>query len=1217
LDLSEEFPHCYVNKNLKEAVYAVMFSLQNEKNPIITGLDGNGLTQVARWCAKCYNMIIHKEENKQDLEDILCLCTKNLQCSDLIGVTKPVPKNKNSNNNEVLEFKEGFLIKAIKTGKTVVLDCINEANATVGERLNGLLDKKNSEEETYFDVPENPEELQIKIHKNFRMICTCNINKIKEMSPAFVNRFDVIVLENQLEDITDESLSELITYFMLSFERIPKKKIEIKEKNRIQLNEGSSSEEEEQEEKEKKEETKSNKEIKKEIIEKEKKFANENKQLIEQIIKKLKYLPKTTLTDTEKSTKDYTHKLTMTAISRLCYSIMKLKKEFQGKYTNYNITEKDIVDTVFELLFREKTENIKISENIFNALLELLIEENKKKSPEEEKYFFEDSSSLKIFTVTVYLSSLINLYLCVVSPPGSGKTTSARAIAEIRAKLLKQEVSFYIHTFHSSTKPNDYYGTTTIGESGVIFKKGSLTNSLNEGSVFIADEFNISSESNMKAVTPVLEQCFNQNLVIPGIEEETQIDPNFFFIICQNDVGTFGRNELPEKMKNKLRKIEYPEQKVEEIQSICVRINNSLYSEEHKNRMSDSDARCAGKFMNEVNKANILRQQWSLRDISKIFNRIKTKKIEDNAYKNINTEIELLFYALSPISEDEDNKEILNKIIKLIKKVFKDSELTEEDLRRTYTGQPYLEEEEKNDGNIITFYIRKHNSYILFDEISLKSTSQAKKNELERLKDLPSLLNTLFKMKLSNYDEPLLLSGPTCYKTYAAERILTNSDVVSLNQESTIPQLLGATFFYPPKEDKKFCMKQLYDILQIPNFEIDVNKLETSPEEIKNNIIKEIENNQDSSFINSINILKKKLFEPEKINEKSLINMVIEFKPGLILEAILTKKSLILKNMPQVKTIVLERFNELFSGKHNLTLVEDIPGTFTTKNEKEFRNFNVNFRVIATCKAGEESKLSEALLSRFSLIAVEPYKKEEEEIVLKARASQYDDTEEIKKLAPSFSLSESLNCLNISKIMNKINEDVDKSINLNITLYTIINGLQECREKIEREKIQKNRATLKDKFNVNPNYEFGNCPFIIKEEGKINYLSSKFYGMKLYSHNQNIEIDDYNIYFTKKFAELCDVLYFSLVTRTPVILEGESGIGKQTAIYYIAKLLGLEVINIVISNSTKVDDLLLKIIIEKNKETGDIEVKNNKTELYKALNCKDNNPKKINSISRY
>ncbi len=40
--------------------------------------------------------------------------------------------------------------------------------------------------------------------------------------------------------------------------------------------------------------------------------------------------------------------------------------------------------------------------------------------------------------------------------------------------------------------------------------------------------------------------------------------------------------------------------------------------------------------------------------------------------------------------------------------------------------------------------------------------------------------------------------------------------------------------------------------------------------------------------------------------------------------------------MPQVKTIILERFNELFSGKHNLTLVEDIPGTLTIKKIKNY-----------------------------------------------------------------------------------------------------------------------------------------------------------------------------------------------------------------------------------------------------------------------------------------
>ena len=243
LELDKEFPHCYKNNNLCEAVSAVLFSLKNERHAILVGEDESGITQVARWCAECFNKIVKKEqdnhqnyskmvskvedsqnkskeENSQN-ESCLCLCTKNLQCSDLIGQTKPCPKNGNS--NEILKFYPGFLVDAIKEGKTVVLDCINEANATVGERLNGLLDKKNNVEENYFDLPENTEEVKIRIHSNFRMICTCNINKIKDMSPAFVNRFDVIVLENQLEDLEDTQLGELISNLFISFDRIPQK----------------------------------------------------------------------------------------------------------------------------------------------------------------------------------------------------------------------------------------------------------------------------------------------------------------------------------------------------------------------------------------------------------------------------------------------------------------------------------------------------------------------------------------------------------------------------------------------------------------------------------------------------------------------------------------------------------------------------------------------------------------------------------------------------------------------------------------------------------------------------------------------------------------------------------------------------------------------------------------------------------------------------------
>ena len=56
--------------------------------------------------------------------------------------------------------------------------------------------------------------------------------------------------------------------------------------------------------------------------------------------------------------------------------------------------------------------------------------------------------------------------------------------------------------------------------------------------------------------------------------------------------------------------------------------------------------------------------------------------------------------------------------------------------------------------------------------------------------------------------------------------ILRKADVVSLNQESTIPQLLGSSFFYPPIEDKKFCFRLIYEILGIPNIEIELNKID-------------------------------------------------------------------------------------------------------------------------------------------------------------------------------------------------------------------------------------------------------------------------------------------------------------------------------------------------------------------------------------------------------
>ena len=43
------------------------------------------------------------------------------------------------------------------------------------------------------------------------------------MSPAFINRFDIIVLYNQKENINEKNLLNLISFLYISFDRISKK----------------------------------------------------------------------------------------------------------------------------------------------------------------------------------------------------------------------------------------------------------------------------------------------------------------------------------------------------------------------------------------------------------------------------------------------------------------------------------------------------------------------------------------------------------------------------------------------------------------------------------------------------------------------------------------------------------------------------------------------------------------------------------------------------------------------------------------------------------------------------------------------------------------------------------------------------------------------------------------------------------------------------------
>ena len=49
------------------------------------------------------------------------------------------------------------------------------------------------------EIQEHPQKREVKINKNFRLLWICNYNSISKMSPAFLNRFDIITLEDQMK----------------------------------------------------------------------------------------------------------------------------------------------------------------------------------------------------------------------------------------------------------------------------------------------------------------------------------------------------------------------------------------------------------------------------------------------------------------------------------------------------------------------------------------------------------------------------------------------------------------------------------------------------------------------------------------------------------------------------------------------------------------------------------------------------------------------------------------------------------------------------------------------------------------------------------------------------------------------------------------------------------------------------------------------------------
>ena len=261
--------------------------------------------------------------------------------------------------------------------------------------------------------------------------------------------------------------------------------------------------------------------------------------------------------------------------------------------------------------------------------------------------------------------------------------------------------------------------------------------------------------------------------------------------------------------------------------------------------------------------------------------------------------------------------------------------------------------------------------------------------------NIQHLWEIIFEVYLTYPSEPLLLSGPSGFKTYLSLLISSLSPVIYLHSNSTVSSLIGQITLLDRHQAKINLVDFLYDFtgynLSLKN---ELNDIKDSIVEnnefdidILNSIVEKIKKILPNSFISIFQNIANRLITIQKDESdqhsglKLFSNFISLFKPGLITRSIFSQNSLILKNFAQPSPSVIERLNELLSVIPTLTLFEDTTNTFTTEKNNKLYGFSNNFRIIGICDPFEKKNLSDAMLSRLTEIHVPEYSIEEQENV--------------------------------------------------------------------------------------------------------------------------------------------------------------------------------------------------------------------------------------------
>jgi len=127
--------------------------------------------------------------------------------SDFIGKYGPVSKEMKI----PLIWNNGPLIQSMIDGRPVIIDHIEMIPSHIIEGLNGLLDSLNSFDgekiAQFYELPHND---LFCINRNFRIIANACVEEIHNLSPALLDRFTIIDLDDQFSSFEKDELKSVV-----------------------------------------------------------------------------------------------------------------------------------------------------------------------------------------------------------------------------------------------------------------------------------------------------------------------------------------------------------------------------------------------------------------------------------------------------------------------------------------------------------------------------------------------------------------------------------------------------------------------------------------------------------------------------------------------------------------------------------------------------------------------------------------------------------------------------------------------------------------------------------------------------------------------------------------------------------------------------------------------------------------------------------------------